>query len=215
VSDRPTVLVADDHHPTRLGVRTALEEGGFDVVADVPDAPTAIESAVRLRPDLCVLDITMPGGGVAAAVSITTRLPGTAVVMLTASADDDDLFASLRAGASGYLLKDMDPDRLPHALRGVLSGEAALPRSLAARVMAEFRAQPKRRPWRRPELERLSPRESEVLELLARGMSTEAIATDLHVGSPTVRSHVKSIVRKLQVKDRAEAIRLAQERSPG
>lgn len=215
MSGRPTVLVADDHQPTRLGVRTALEEGGFEVVADVPDAPSAVESAVLLRPDLCVLDINMPGSGVSAAAYITARLPETAVVMLTASADDDDLFGALRAGASGYLLKDMDPDRLPHALRGVLSGEAALPRSLAMRVMAEFRGQPKRRPWRRPELERLSPRETEVLEMLARGMSTEAIATELHVGAPTVRSHVKAVVRKLQVKDRAEAIRLAQERPSG
>ena len=212
MTDAMRVVIADDHQPTRAGVRAALEAGGFQVVADVPDGPGAVAAALAHQPDLCVLDIHMPGSGIAAAADITSRLPDTAVVMLTASGDDEDLFDALRAGASGYLLKDMDPDRLAPALRGVLDGEAALPRTLALRVMTEFRAQPRRRGLlRRPELQKLSDRENEVLELLAEGLSTDEVAAKLFVGAPTVRSHVKSIVRKLRVADRDAAIRLARE----
>jgi DNA-binding NarL/FixJ family response regulator len=208
----PRALIADDHHPTRTGVRAALEDGGFEVVADVADGPSAVAAALEHRPDVCVLDVHMPGSGIAAAAQITAKLPDTAVVMLTASAEDDDLFEAIRAGASGYLLKDIDPARLPAALEGVMSGEAALPRSLALRVMAEFRSRPARRGLlRRPELERLSERESEVLSLLAEGLSTDDVAARLFVGAPTVRSHVKSIVRKLQVANREAAIKLARE----
>ncbi len=103
------------------------------------NASEAVDAATRERPDLCLLDIRMPGSGIAAAWEITARLPETKVVMLTVSRDDDDLFAALRAGASGYLLKDTDPARLAHALDDVLAGEAAIPRSLVARLAEEFR----------------------------------------------------------------------------
>ena len=206
------VVVADDHPPTRAGVRSALEEDGCLVVAEVSDAPHAVEAAVEHEPDVCILDIRMPGSGIAAAAEIVRRLPQTAVVMLTASRDDDDLFEALRAGASGYLLKDMDPDRLASALRGVLSGEAALPRGLMLKVMQEFRSKPARGGLRtKPSLARLTSRENEVLDLLAEGLSTEEIAGRLFVGQVTVRTHVSSILRKLRVSDRDAAVRLLQD----
>jgi DNA-binding NarL/FixJ family response regulator len=207
------VLIADDHPPTRMGVRFTLEQAGFDVCAEAADAAGAIEQAKRERPDICLLDIHMPGSGIEAARAITKDLPSTKVVMLTVSRDDDDLFDALRAGASGYLLKDMDPDRVPHALLGVLAGEAALPRTLLVRVMDEFRGRGRGRrrilPGRRGE--DLSDREWEVLEALHEGLDTSSIAARLYVSPATVRSHVASILKKLRVPDRAAAIRLLDE----
>ena len=117
------VLIADDHAPTRSDVREALEESGrFTVCAEAPDAAAAVEAAVRERPEVCVLDVRMPGGGVAAVWEIAARLPETKIVMLTVSADDGDLFAALRAGADGYLLKATDLGPLPEALEDVLAG---------------------------------------------------------------------------------------------
>lgn len=205
------VLVADDHPPTRAGVRGALEAESCQVVAEVSDAAGAVAAAREHRPDVCLLDIHMPGSGIAAASEITRVLPETAVVMLTASRDDDDLFDALRAGASGYLLKDMDPDRLASALRGVLSGEAALPRALVLKVVQQFRTKPPRRITLkgRPGTAQLTPREAEVLELMSTGLSTEDIAERLFVGQVTVRTHISAILRKLRVPDREAAIRLS------
>jgi DNA-binding NarL/FixJ family response regulator len=209
------VLVADDHDPTRYDVRTALEDDlRFSVCAEAVDAATAVEMAVRERPDLCLLDIRMPGGGVAATWEICARLPETKVVMLTVSQDERDLFAALRAGASGYLLKEMDPAELPHALARVLRGEAALDSSLLARVVAEFRDRSarRRRPVADPSDTRLTSREWQVLELLRQGLSTSEIARRLVLSPVTVRTHVNSILRKLRVRDRKELMRDVPER---
>lgn len=204
------VIVADDHPPTRAGVRGALESGGCVVVAEVGDANRAIEAALEHQPDLCLLDIHMPGGGIAATAKITSSLPETAVVMLTASRDDEDLFDALRSGASGYLLKDMDPDRLAPALRGVLAGEAALPRSLALKVIQHLQAPARRRPWTRgtSPVSHLTSRESEVLEMMAEGLSTGEIAAKLFIGKVTVRTHVANILKKLRVPDRDAAVKM-------
>ena len=206
MSEPVRVLIADDHVPTRDDIRRALEaDERFVVCAEAGDAPVAIEAALRESPDLCVLDVRMPGGGVAAAWEISSRLPATRIVMLTVSSDDADLFAALRAGASGYLLKDMDPAELPDALRDVLNGEAALPPSLVARVIGEFRD---RSPRRRAVLattgyETLTSREWQVLELVRQGHSTAAIARRLVVSPVTVRSHVNNILRKVRAPSRA------------
>ena len=210
------VVIADDHAPTREVVREALEAGGCVVVAEAGTAPAAVEAAERHRPDVCLLDIHMPGSGLLAAADITQALPGTAVVMLTASRDDEDLFAALRAGASGYLPKDMDPDRIAPSLRGVLAGEAALPPWLVLKVVEQFRAeQPRRTISLRPKAARatsqLTPRESEILALMADGLSTDEIARRLFVAQVTVRTHISTILRKLRVPDRAAAVRLASE----
>ena len=209
------VLIADDHAPTRAGVRQVLEADGLLVVAEVADGHKAIAAALETAPDVCLLDIHMPGGGVRAAYEITSANPQTAVVMLTASRDDEDLFEALRAGASGYLLKDMDPDRLAPALRGVLEGEAALPRALALKVIQQLQSPARRRlrPTKDSPVSRLTSRETEVLELMADGLSTEQIAEHLFIGKVTVRTHVANVLKKLRVPDREAAVRLARGRS--
>ena len=204
------VIVADDHPPTRAGVRIALEANGFEVCAEVGNAASAIEAARRELPDVCLLDIHMPGDGIHAAEEISRELPETAVVMLTVSRTDSDLFDALRAGASGYLLKDIDPARLPLALHGVLEGEAALPRQLVALLIEEFRERKRRRriPLRGRRSAELTDREWEVLELMRQGCSTEEIAARLFISPVTVRTHVSAILRKLLVPTREAAIEL-------
>jgi DNA-binding NarL/FixJ family response regulator len=210
VSDVFRVLIADDHPPTRAGVQAALERDGFIVCAQAADARAAIEAAKRERPDVCLLDIHMPGDGVHAAEVIARDVPEAAVVMLTVSRADADLFNALRAGASGYLLKDIDPARLPLALRGVLEGEAALPRRLVALLIEEFRERKRRR--RIPLVGRrsveLTDREWEVLEAMQQGMTTDEIAGRLFISPVTVRTHVSAVLRKLQVPTREAALEL-------
>lgn len=200
------VLIADDHAAARAGVRGALERGGFVVCAEASSGPEAVEAALRERPEACLLDVHMPGGsGIDAAAEIAERLPGTAIAMLTVSADEEDLFAAIQAGAAGYLLKDVDPERLPHALAGVLAGEAAIPRLLVGRIVAELGERRRRRvPLARGGAE-LTPREWEILELLHGGASTADVAERLGVSRVTVRRHVSTVLRKLRVKDRRGA----------
>src|SRR5262249_51936410 len=121
------VLIADDHAPTREDVRRSLTDGGLIVCAEAADAARAVKQALATRPDICLLDVRMPGGGVAAAWEIAARLPTTKVVMLTVSDEDGDLFRALRAGAVSYITKDMDFATLPDALREVAEGKAAIP----------------------------------------------------------------------------------------
>ena len=210
VTVRPLrVLIADDHAPTRDDVRRALEgEQRFEICASAADAAEAVQAAIRERPDICLLDIRMPGGGLAAAWEIAARLPQAKIVMLTVSDEESDLFAALRAGADGYLLKTMDLRRLPAALAGVCSGEAAMPRALVARVLERFQGREPR--WRHPAGgrlpgERLTSREWEVLELLAQEQPTAEIARRLVLTASAVRVHIAAIVRKLHVADRAAA----------
>jgi DNA-binding NarL/FixJ family response regulator len=205
-----SVVVADDHAPTRMGVRSALEEDGFVVVAEVASGPAAVDAVKQLRPDVVLLDVHMPGGGITAARATSAACPDTAIVMLTVSRDDNDLFDALRAGARGYLLKDIDPARLGAALRGVIEGEAALPRNLVARLMDEFRERDSRGLRQQGPLSKLTSREWETLELMRQGLSTADIATKLFVTPVTVRTHVSAILRKLHVSDRRAAVRLAQ-----
>jgi DNA-binding NarL/FixJ family response regulator len=209
-NDVRQVLIADDHPPTRAGVRTALELAGFRVCAEVGSGAAALEAAVAHQPDVCLLDIHMPGSGLVAAAAIVEAVPSTAVVMLTVSRDDKDLFQALRAGAVGYLLKDTDPDRLPAALEGVLAGEAAMPRALVARVIEEFAHRDRRRrlPLVNNRPVRLTSREWETLDAMRDGLSTAEIAEHLGVAPVTVRTHISAILRKLRVKDRQEALRL-------
>jgi DNA-binding NarL/FixJ family response regulator len=208
--------VADDHPPLRASVRRALEQHGFDVCFEAANAADSVAAAERERPDVCVLDVHMPGNGIAAAAQIAARLPETAIVMLTVSDSDEDLFDALRAGAQGYLLKDIDPARLPLALEGVLAGEAALPRALVARVLDEFRARRRRRRLLLPggRGSTLTDREWETLELLADGLSTAEAAERLLVAPVTVRRHAASIVKKLNVSDRRSLVLLLRGPTP-
>ena len=203
------VVVADDHAPTRMGVRLALEEDGFEVVGEAATAPSAVQTAADQAPDVVLLDVHMPGGGIAAARTIARDLPDVAVVMLTVSRDDNDLFEALRAGARGYLLKDIDPSRLPHALRGVLEGEAALPRGLVARLVDEFRGRERTPGQSLRATASLTSREWEVLDLLRDGLDTAEIARRLFVSPVTVRTHVSAVLRKLKVGSREAAVEMA------
>jgi DNA-binding NarL/FixJ family response regulator len=205
-----SVVIADDHAVVRAAIRGSLEAAGFDVRGEACDADSAVALAEETRPDACMLDVDMPGGGIRAAEKIASRCPQTAILMLTGSRDDGDLFAALRAGAAGYLLKDTDPSRLPHAIRGVLSGEAAIPRDLVSRLVDEFRTGGARR--RVPLAGRrgieLTSREWQVLDLMSDGASTAAMAERLGVSPVTVRRHVSTILRKLEVRDREAAVAL-------
>jgi DNA-binding NarL/FixJ family response regulator len=213
VSEAPiSVVIADDHAPTRDMIRRALEEDGCLVVGEGASAADAVRLMQEHHPDVALLDIHMPGSGIHAAQEITRLRPETAVVMLTQSDEDEDLFDALRAGASGYLKKGADPARLGHTLRGVLAGEAAMPRTLVMKILDEFRAPTKRRFARHSKAAaKLSAREWEVMELLAEGLSTDEVAHRLFLSPTTVRVHVSTVLKKLRVKDRASAFRLLRE----
>jgi DNA-binding NarL/FixJ family response regulator len=210
---RPRVVVAADHPPIRTGVRLALEHDGFIVCAEEETGPGAVSAALRDPPDVCLLDIDVPGGGIAAAATIHSRLPHTQVVMLSAAENDDDLFAALEVGACGYLLKEMDPVRLGQALHGVLHGEAALPRALTARLIEEFRARARQSTLTRRSDNDLTSREWEVLDCLREGLSTRRIAKRLFITGTTVRRHVSSILKKLDVPSREAAVEFVARRS--
>ncbi len=204
------VVLADDHAPTREDIRLILEsDGGFEVCGEASDAPGAVEAVVRERPDVCLLDVAMPGGGVAAAWEISARLPQTKVVMLTISTEDRDLLSALKAGATGYLLKEMDPAELPHELARVVRGDAAVAPALVGRVITELRDRSARRRTTAvdgPEAQ-LTSREWQILDLLRHGLTTSEIARRLVLSPVTVRTHVNSIVKKLRVRDRDELVR--------
>jgi DNA-binding NarL/FixJ family response regulator len=204
----PTVVIADDHPVIRLGVRMTLMRAGFEIVAEAADHEGAVHATLAHEPDICLLDISMPGGGIEAASRIAAAGLPTAIVMLTVSDRSEHVLASLRAGAVGYLPKDTRPDRLPAALLGVLKGEAALPRALFGQVLHEFRefAVPQDSPVRVGGVE-LSARESEILRLLGSGHSTVEIGELLSLSPITVRRHISAGVAKLGVADRDAAVR--------
>jgi DNA-binding NarL/FixJ family response regulator len=210
------VLVADDHAPTRDDVCRALTEGGFLVCAEAANAARSVQLALETRPDICLLDVRMPGGGVAAAWEIAARLPTTKVVMLTVSDEDGDLFRALRAGAVSYLLKDIDFEILPQALRDVVEGKAAIPPALVARMVTQFHSSDPR--FRTTEVgaefgPRLTSREWDVLAGLAEGLSTRDIAKRLQLKPSGVRAHISAVVQKLGVADRHEAVAFFNEAS--
>jgi DNA-binding NarL/FixJ family response regulator len=210
-----TIVIADDHQVTRLGVRRALMRGGFQVVGEAADCEGAVEAVVSARPDVCLLDVGIPGGGIETARRVAASVPETSVVMLTVSTNTEDLLDALRAGALGYLPKDTSPERLPAALRGVLKGEAALPRTLVGRVLKEFRAftaAGAASPVRVGAVQ-LTPRESEILRMLRSGLSTIEVAEMLSLSPVTVRRHVSACVAKLGVADRDAAIRAIEPRA--
>ncbi len=205
------VLIADDHPPTRAGVRIALERDGLEVCAEASDARGALAAALREHPDACLLDVRMPGGGPAAASSITTHLPQTVVLMLSVSRDEKDLLESLRRGATGYLLKDMNPKRLSAAVQAALHGEAVVPRAMLPQLLRELRDLPDPVAERPARLRRLTRREWEVLKLLCAGVETGQIAKRLLLSPVTVRRHVSTAIAKLGVSSREAAVRMVME----
>jgi len=218
------VLIADGHAPTLASLRRAFgEDDRFHVCAEIDNAAGAVAAAVREQPDVCVLDTKLPGGGLSAAWEISARLPRAKLVMLTVSADESDLFAALRAGADGYLLKTPRFDDLPSQVAGVCMGEAAVDPAFVGSLLQHFRAREPR--WRRPVSQspdgaqplgldpgsadsRLTSREWEVLDLLSEGLSTAGISRTLTISASAVRVHIAAVVRKLGVADRAQAVEI-------
>jgi DNA-binding NarL/FixJ family response regulator len=214
LSDGLTVVVADDQVVTRIGVRCALEAGGLRVVAEASTSKEAFDAALVHRPDLCLLAVNIYGGGIVAAQQIRHALPHTKIVMLTDVERDDDLFEALRAGADGFLLRTTSAERLPRALRGVVEGEAALPRALTARLIAEYRARTTDG-YQRISVAgvsvQLTARESQVMERLRRDEPTARIALDLGISEITVRRHISTVARKLNVSNRRAVVQRLRE----
>jgi DNA-binding NarL/FixJ family response regulator len=201
-------LVVDDHPLTRAALVGLLEQHGFPVVAEAGDGEEAIGRARDLQPDLVLLDLTMPGlGGLDALPRLRAAAPGCEVIVLTASGTDDNLLAAIRGGAAGYLLKTEPPERIAEFLGGVARGEAALSGEVARRLLDRVR-DGGRLDSGVPEsiAQELSAREVEVLLLLDERLGTDQIAKRLFISEHTVRSHVKSLFRKLDVSSRREAL---------
>ena len=205
---RARALLAVGDEAMRAVIRGTLElDVRFEVCAETADAPTTVAVAACERPDLCLLAVALPRGGIEAAREIRSVLPETAIVMLASRGDAEEFFAAVRAGASGYLTEDTSLERLPHALADVLDGSVAIPRPLVAQLIAEFRDEGPRRREVISDGPPLSSREWQVLELLGRGRSTAEIAKRLFISKATVRSHVCQLRHKLGVPDRQSAVR--------
>jgi DNA-binding NarL/FixJ family response regulator len=214
VIDEPIrVLIADDHTSFRSGLVALLRtQHGLFVAGEAATGDEAVEQALELQPDVVVMDLNMPGlDGISATRAIVDTSPHIAVLVLTMADDDVALFDAIRAGARGYLLKGADRGELARAIRAVASGEAIFGPDVARRLMTFF-ADTRRTTAAFPEL---SDREREVLELVARGLSNQAIVDRLGISPKTVRNHVSNIFSKLRVRDRAEAIVRAREAGMG
>jgi len=201
------ILLADDHPLTRDALGTLLRQNGFDVVGEAGGGEEAIKLARELRPDLVLLDLSMPDlGGLEALPLVRAAAPEAEVVVLTASEDEDSLLAAIRGGAAGYLLKTEPPERIVSFLRGVARGEAALSGAVAKRLLDQVREGPSRRVVPESVARLVTARELEVLLLLDRHLRTAEIAERLFISEHTVRSHVKSLLGKLNVSSRREAL---------
>jgi DNA-binding NarL/FixJ family response regulator len=202
------ILLVDDHPLTRAALAALLRQNGFEIVGEAADGAAAIDAADRLSPDLVLLDLSMPGiDGLTALPRLREAAPACEVVVLTASGTEENLLAAIRAGAAGYLLKSEPPARIVEFLRGVANGEAALSGAVARRLLEQVRASGGRGTGVPDAIAAaLSARELEVLLLLDEHLGTDEIAKRLFISEHTVRSHVKSLLRKLGVSSRREAL---------
>jgi DNA-binding NarL/FixJ family response regulator len=209
VGDTIRVAVADDHPLFRAGVIASLrDEPGIEVVGEAVDAPTALALARSELPDVMILDIAMPGGGLTAAASIASACPATRIVMLTVSEDEDDLLAAVKAGASGYVLKGAGASELAGVIRSVIAGDVYVPPALAWGMLRELRA-PRSGPY-----DELTDREREVLQLVAEGLSNQEVAHRLGLAEKTIKHYMTNILGKLQVRSRVEAALLVAREGP-
>jgi DNA-binding NarL/FixJ family response regulator len=202
------ILLVDDHPLTRSALAGLLTQHGFDVVGEAADGEEAVEAAARLEPDLILLDLSMPGlDGLSALPRLRAAAPHCEVVVLTASGTEENLLGAIRGGAAGYLLKSEPPERIVDFLRGVAQGEAALSGAVARRLLEQVREGGGRSSGVPDSIAAtLSARELEVLLLLDDHLGTDEIAKRLFISEHTVRSHVKSLLRKLGVSSRREAL---------
>ena len=198
------VLVVDDHSLFRDGIGSLLQAANFEVVGGASNGEEAIEAAARLHPDLILMDVSMPGmNGIEAARHIKSQMPETKIIMLTVSDDDRVLVDAVKAGASGYLLKSLDANEFLAMLEGVQRGESAMQRQTMSRLLdslSDFS--------REPVIE-LTSRELELLKWVAQGYSNKAVAREMSISPNTVKYHMKSVLQKLGVQNRAEAVATA------
>ncbi len=205
------VLLADDHALFRDGVRSLLEARGIEVVGEAGNGHEAVEAAVRLRPDVILMDITMPRmDGLEATRLIKARLPEIKIVMLTVSDEDRSLFEAIKSGAQGYLLKNLQAEEFFELLSGIERGEAPISRGLAGRILEEFTRQRDAAPPH-PQDE-LTEREQEVLRAVSGGAGNREVAAALHISENTVKFHMKNILDKLHLRSRAEVVAYAARR---
>jgi DNA-binding NarL/FixJ family response regulator len=213
-TEKTRVLIADDHALFRYGLKAMLaNSGSFEVVGEAATGEEAVGKATELKPDIVLMDIQMPGvNGIEATRRIVRVEPDIGVVVVTMFEDDDSVFAAMRAGARGYVLKGADADEVIKVLRAVAEGEAHFGPDIARRLMGFFSA-PKPAPTIAfPEL---TAREAEILDLIARGLNNAEIAHHLYLSQKTVRNHVSNIFLKLQITDRGQAIVRAREAGLG
>jgi NarL family two-component system response regulator LiaR len=208
--DSMRVIVADDDPFARRMIKESLQRAGIVVVAEAHNGHQAVELALFYHPDVVLMDVVMPElDGISATRRIMQELPDQRIVMLTSSDEDEMGFVGLKAGAVGYLSKDLDVDVLPQALEGAREGQAAISRRLSMQLIEELRRSPEPSTGMRPVKSPLTPREWEVVDLLYEGRSTDEIADSLVLSTETVRSHIKNLMRKLGARSRQEAVATA------
>ena len=204
--DELRVLVVDDHDLFRTGIRNLLEEQGVNVVGEASDGEAAIRLAPNLAPDVIIMDLNMPGaGGVATTRRLASLAPLSRVVVLTISADDDDVMNAVLAGACGYLLKDSSIQELIAGIRAAAAGESLISPQIAAKVLQQLRSQSKDVEAAETIRAELSDRELEVLKLIANGKDNAQIARELYISPKTVKNHISNILMKLQIENRIQA----------
>jgi len=214
-ADAIRVLIADDHAFFRRGLETVLkEEPGIGIVGQASDGAEAVQLAGEVVPDVVLMDIRMPKiSGIDAARQIKEVAPSAKIVILTISDEEEDLFEAIRAGASGYLLKDIPLDELADSVRAVHGGQSLINPSMAGKLLTEFATLARRdaedEPAKHAPAPKLTDREMEVLRLVARGMNNRDIAKELFISENTVKNHVRNILEKLQIHSRMEAVMIA------
>jgi len=208
--DAIRVLVVDDHALFRRGLEMVLaQESDIEVVGEAGDAVAAVERAAALLPDVVLLDVRMPkGSGIEACVEIKEVAPSARIIMLTISDEEADLYEAIKAGATGYLLKEISIDEVSSAVRAVHDGQSLISPAMASKLLTEFALMAKRSNERTEQVPtpRLTERELEVLKLVARGLNNRDIARELFISENTVKNHIRNILEKLQLHSRMEAV---------
>jgi two-component system, NarL family, nitrate/nitrite response regulator NarL len=207
-TDPISILIADGDAAFRVGIRRALETEGFDVVGEADNAASTVSATVQARPDVCLVEVAMPGNGLNAVAAIARQCPATTIVALTGSPDPVELLEALERGASGYLQKTVATEQLVKTLRATRLGEPALARALLPALMQQVRSRPERRIQMQEGPVELTAREWEVSMLLRNGFTTREIAVRLGLSPVTVRRHVSSVLKKLGARDRQAAVRV-------